>query len=335
MSSDPVDIPSPPPAQPAAAPEPVPAPARDVHVFWRRVAALLLDTLLLGILGAIAGWPLFDWFASLGSAGRLVGFGVAWVYFGILNSAIGGGQTVGKRIMGLEVVDHAGRHVTLRRSGVRYFILGVPFFLNGAINSPSWIGYLAGFVIFAGGGSIIYLFLFNRRTRQSLHDLICGTFVTRRAPEGGVQTLPVWRLHLAIVVALFVTVLGIACLAPSLAGAWKFPGLIATREKILATDAFSDAGVFVGKNWSFRDGVRGETKYLAVSVRLKHRPGDYEPIAHQVALIALANYPESQDQDVISVTVSYGYDIGIARTWITHTFQHTPEQWAQFTGTAK
>ena len=60
----------------------------------------------------------------------------------------------------------------------------LPFFLNGVFTDRPWLGELAVFVVFVWGGAIVYLFLFNRRTRQSLHDLICGTFVVRKKAGG-------------------------------------------------------------------------------------------------------------------------------------------------------
>jgi hypothetical protein len=40
-----------------------------------------------------------------------------------------------------------------------------------------------GFILFGFGDAIVYLYIFNRRTRQSLHDLIVGTFVTQTTPR--------------------------------------------------------------------------------------------------------------------------------------------------------
>ena len=40
-----------------------------------------------------------------------------------------------------------------------------------------------GLILFGFGQAIVYLYIFNRRTRQSLHDLILGTFVTQTTPR--------------------------------------------------------------------------------------------------------------------------------------------------------
>ena len=105
---------------------------RTISGFWRRLLAIVLDGLILGIVGFVSGLFFFDFYARLGSWGRMIGFGVDSIYFGVLNSGIGKGQTVGKRIMKIEVTNKFGEHITLGQSLLRNTILGAPFFLNGA-----------------------------------------------------------------------------------------------------------------------------------------------------------------------------------------------------------
>ena len=64
-----------------------------ISKFWTRILAMSLDSILLGVVGAVLGFSLFDMFAQMGVWARLVGFPIAFFYFGILNSGIGNGQT--------------------------------------------------------------------------------------------------------------------------------------------------------------------------------------------------------------------------------------------------
>jgi len=147
---------------------------RIISGFWSRLVALILDGLCLGLLGLILGLLLFDPLSRLGGWGRLLGFCIALVYFGVLNSAIGKGQTIGKRIMRIAVVDRAGNHISLGRSFLRYAVLGIPFFLNGAmipqnvLMSPA--GYLIGFILFGAGGATIYLYIFRATVGSCISD---------------------------------------------------------------------------------------------------------------------------------------------------------------------
>ena len=54
--------------------------------FWRRLAAFLIDGIILSVPTMLVGLAFFQWAVSLGQAGRLVGFIVALLYFGVLNS---------------------------------------------------------------------------------------------------------------------------------------------------------------------------------------------------------------------------------------------------------
>jgi len=65
--------------------------------FWRRIGALFIDAIILGTVGFCLGVFLEKEFVQLGRLGRLIGFGTALSYFGILNSRMFGGQTIGKK----------------------------------------------------------------------------------------------------------------------------------------------------------------------------------------------------------------------------------------------
>ncbi|MDL2425325.1 hypothetical protein M2C68_22520, partial [Pseudomonas sp. BAgro211] len=74
-----------------------------------------------------------------------------------------------------------GSLLSLPQSLLRYSVLGIPFFLNGApfdetvLLSP--MRYGLSLLIFGGMFSILYLYVFNRHGRRSLHDLAVGSSV--------------------------------------------------------------------------------------------------------------------------------------------------------------
>ena len=76
----------------------------QISGFWRRGAALMIDWLILGLPMLLLGLLMFRWLAGLGQTGRLIGFVVALLYFGLSNSRLSGGQTIGKRLQGIRVV---------------------------------------------------------------------------------------------------------------------------------------------------------------------------------------------------------------------------------------
>lgn len=318
------------PGSPDIPPVPVESDHSIICGFWSRLLALFLDGLCLGLLGLVLGLLLFDPLSRLGGWGRLIGFSVSLAYFGLLNSAIGKGQTIGKRVMKIAVVDRTGNHLSLARSLVRYAVLGIPFFLNGAMIPPnvmvSPIGYLIGFILFGVGGAIIYLYVFNRRTRQSLHDLVVGSFVTRKTSEGRIVG-SMWRPHLIVIAVWLVAVVGLSVVTTGLTKKGIFPELLSVQSAIQSSGKVHMVSVVAGKSWSNVGGKRSETTYLQSNAIWKERPSDSEEAARQVASLILQNYPGVVDKDVLAVTITYGYDIGIARAWRTQRLQHSPSEW--------
>lgn len=146
--------------------------------FWIRVAAYLIDGLLVGVVTLpIFFLTIFPSVASVihqaesnqepgpevmaalfGSIGvfALVAFCGHWLYEALLTSSSWQG-TIGKRILRLKVTDDMGNRIGFGRSTARFFAK----ILSG------WIMYV-GFIMVA----------FMERKR-GLHDVICGTQVLR------------------------------------------------------------------------------------------------------------------------------------------------------------
>jgi uncharacterized RDD family membrane protein YckC len=298
--------------------------------FWRRILAFIIDAIILWLTGIFLGIFLFDFFAHLGGWGHLVGFCIALVYFGVLNSSIGKGKTVGKRIMKIEVVDKAGNYISLHRSFLRYTILAVPFFLNGVMIPSnvlsSLIEFIIGFIVLGFGGAIIYLYIFNRRTRQGLHDLIMGTYIVRTGQQGEVLAGTIWKTHFVIIGIWCLTFVGGFVISPLLIDKESFTDFIAVQEKIEASGKVHAANVYSGKIWALNGDTRAAS-YFQVQAFLKERPEDYDAEANDIAFIVLDSYPEIMKKDVLSITVTYGYDIGIFSAWINQAVQHSPQEW--------
>ena len=177
-------------------------PARTIAGFWRRVFAFFIDALLLGVLGAVAGWPLGDEFARLGPWGRAVGFAVALIYFGAANSRLTGGQTLGKHLCKIKVVDRSGSPISVSKAVLRFLPLGAVWFLNnmqlpGAALSSIWL-CLVSIAVFGIGLSILYFYIFNRKSRQSLHDLLVGSYVVSAEASRPVPASAPWIVHVVV-----------------------------------------------------------------------------------------------------------------------------------------
>ena len=124
--------------------------------FWRRVAAYLVDSTLLGVAAALILLPLSinEYLAAIGTVIVLVLF---FGYFVVMQaSALQ--ATVGKLLLGIKVTDRSGNRIGIGRSLGRLLGMFVSSFILG-------IGYLLAGVT---------------ERRQALHDMIAGTLVVRR-----------------------------------------------------------------------------------------------------------------------------------------------------------
>lgn len=129
--------------------------------FWRRLAAYLIDGLLLGvvqvtlalIVQTIAPNDLLAQ-ANIAPVSILLG----WAYFALLESSPAQ-ATVGKLALGIFVTDINGDPIAFRRASVRY-----------------WAKVLSSLALMLG-----WLMVAFTPTKRGLHDYISGTLVLRRA----------------------------------------------------------------------------------------------------------------------------------------------------------
>lgn len=260
-------------------------PERTIAGFWRRLGALVIDLILLGIVGWILGTLFFDALARMGANARLIGFAIALAYFGILNSRIGGGQTLGKRWLGVRVVDASGQLLTLPRSLLRYAVLGIPFFANGLPVDPSLamstpLGFLLALIVFGGVFAIVYLYIFNRRTRQSLHDLAVGSYVERF--DRTAQSVPfpvVWRGHMVALAVIAVIALSAPAVASRFAKSQALAGMLPLYRTL--SNQPHVMTVQVVHSWSSVNGRT--TRSLQSALRLSAPMTDDSAMAKRIA----------------------------------------------------
>jgi uncharacterized RDD family membrane protein YckC len=308
-----------------------PQPTLRIAGFWRRLVAFAVDAFLLGIVGSALGWSMYGPMARLGGYARLLGFAIALAYFGVLNSRIGGGQTLGKRLLGIRVTRVNGGLMSLPRSMLRYSVLGIPFFLNYAPIPPqvalSPVGYLISLLLFGGMFSIIYLYIFNRRTRRSLHDFVAGTWVLRDDPGAGAPALvPVWPGHLVVVGVL----LAISLVAPAVAGhlvkQQPFGELLSTYKAVSGQPGVQRAMVASGSTKDFGGGQSTNIDWVAAQVFLDGPNTADAEMAKRTARLILSTHPDAATKSIISVQLIYAFDMGIASGWRAQKYQYKPEE---------
>jgi uncharacterized RDD family membrane protein YckC len=317
---------------------------RAIGALWRRVVAFAIDGIIVGLVGFAITLPFFEAFSRLGSWGPAVGFCLAFPYFAILNSVIGNGQTLGKRLTHLQVINRNGNTISFWRSAVRYAVFAVPYFLNEmtlpATRTPWVVSTLVAVVVIGVGGSTLYLVFFNRHTRQGVHDLAVGSYVTEADNDGSLKIEPIWGVHWVILGLLLIALcLGTGVLSNKLAQWGPFPQLLEDVRLVEGMEGVQAAGV-QDMNTS-NTGSGEKKKILVINVYwagkqafadgwkegFSEKWGDKQAFADQVAKLIIEHDPTVKEHDQLKITVIRGYSLGIAHAQVSYYYQHTPAEW--------
>lgn len=132
--------------------------------FWRRVAASLIDSVVLSVVGFILGVVLGIAMVSGGTddtevvelTGNVVGIFLGWLYYALMESS-SKQATIGKMVMGIKVTDLEGNQISFARASGRHF------------------GKIISSLILAIG----YLMMLWTEKKQTLHDKMAGCLVVK------------------------------------------------------------------------------------------------------------------------------------------------------------
>jgi uncharacterized RDD family membrane protein YckC len=306
----------------------VPMPSRIVAGFWRRLFAFVIDALITAVPCGLLGFGFYNFFCRSQAPGMLIGFAVTLPYFAILGSSEGGGRTVGHRITRLEVVDRQGKLISAKRSFLRYLILLAAILLTSAalpVSGRFGIKASIDWLLVGAEFAIGYLYLFNRRTRQSLHDLATGTYVVDAGSVGEVQFHRLWAGHWAILGGALVGAALLSSLGKTIRQTGPFPELTAVQLAVLESGKVQSVSDLIQENWT-----NGETSTtLNVIVVWKDKPLNIEKNATEIADIVLRADPRAVDRVSITVTFHEGFKIGFATFSKNRHVSHNAATWRE------
>ncbi len=179
------------------------------------------------------------------------------------------------------------------------------------------------------GGALAYLFLFNRTTRQSLHDLATGTFVVE-AGHGSLEPaagkMP--RFHAAVAAGWILLVVGwIGARDLGLVGSLVDPAVAANLETV---ERSVDALPRVVRSEVARGNVApatGRPTWYSVAVFVDEPPADFEAMARRIVATARAAGFACAPDDRFAVVVTRGFSLGISSFWWTFRRQKTCAEW--------
>jgi uncharacterized RDD family membrane protein YckC len=292
----------------------------------------MVDALLLGIVGHAIGTAFFERLSQLGPWGRLVGFSIGLVYFACFDSRIASGQSIGKRLLKIRVIDSKGNAISFNKALLRSTIFLVPCFLYG-LRTPEaqtpWIMSVAEFfVVYWIGGSTLYCIMFNRPARQGLHDLAVGTYVTSTSETNPVRAGSIAITHWAILAILLIgATLGAETLNDTIEKRPPFPQLREDARLIEQLSCVQRARVKdVHRYASINKSKKGD---LILDIILQSKPASPSGFADDAAKMVLQHDQSAENCDRLIVRLYQGYDIGIAQAWRHQEFTYTPADWSQ------
>ncbi|HEX4403619.1 MAG TPA: RDD family protein [Polyangia bacterium] len=314
-------------AQPGSVATPLsaaPAPGR-VAGFWVRVLSDFIDGLVLWSFGALLAIPLRGVFERLGERGVFIGLAVSLAYSGVLQSRIGRGQTLGKRLLGLRVTKLDGSFLSLDRSLVRYMLVSFAIYQTAVAYALvtvlpflrlDWIVAPSSGLALAVGLGCFFVIPFHP-LKRGLHDLLAGSIVTRGGPldPAFVASRDDARRDRRIVigglvVALLASVGGLAVSAHF-------------RDTVRAPATFAAASDLEMHNVSLTNtrfaSFGGKQNRVLMIAGFLPRPSggaapDWNEAAKRLTAAAHADFKDAPI-DRVGVALRSGYNIGIAKSY--------------------
>lgn len=306
--------------------------------FWRRLAAWLVDTLILGLIGQLISLVLGTYLFQIGPYGRPLGLLLILPYFGVANSKIGGGQTIGKRLMKIAVRDESNSPIGLARSLGRTTLIALPALFNGwalPIFEGPILSWFVSLLVFGLGGSIVYTMVFNRKARQGIHDLLAGTYVVNLAGKP-IASLPKSAQIHKVVVGAWMGIIGVATvlmafLVPSLTASKPMASVMDVYHALQSDGRFFSASVLDSVSFVSNS---GSSHSLVVSVWYKGNPGSDEQraIVDSIVRTVFEHSTNLDTYDSIRVGLTSAYDIGVASGSFTVTSVKAVDEWRQELG---
>jgi hypothetical protein len=235
--------------------------------------------------------------------------------------------------MKIAVRDRNNQPIGLGRSFIRILVLTLPALFNNwsiPIYKNFMIVWLISFLIFGLGGAIVYTMLFNRKSRQGIHDLLLGTYVVY-LPGKPIESFPTTaRIHWNIT-GIWVGLVTVGSLAISLI---NFP-LISNTPSTSSKDAYdilqNDSRFFsAGFNSQAFHDSNGNTSYsLIITVWYKGKPGEgeKEELTNSIAKTVFENEKDINEYDGMQIKILSGYDIGIANANVSSWVSNSVDEW--------
>ena len=149
---------------------------------FKRSIALLIDLLILFLIGMVLSMFLETYIIYLGNYKIIIGIVISTIYFGIGHSHITKGKTIGKKIVGINVIKLNGDYLPLHLAFVRSAIFAIPYCFSdlqsikfdSSIDIFQWLSY----TLIPASLFINHFCIFTNKNRQCFYDILLNTIVS-------------------------------------------------------------------------------------------------------------------------------------------------------------
>lgn len=312
--------------------------------FWRRVAAFIIDMTIIGIPLLIFGFAFSRLTFRMGPWGRFLGFGLMLVYWTLMSTTAQHGQTIGKKVLKTAVVDRNGRYLPASKAFLRSFILVLIFLLNGlSIPFPQWpiITIALSIIVFGGSLAMMYGLIFNRTTRQGIHDLFARTYVIKTPPAVDIEAPVLPKIHRNMMVGLVALVTLLSVIAAFIPTNFDFGPIKSEEFKELSqlqADLQDDAffSVNVTKTAHYEWGSPDAVTILEIQAWSKDHCQENRTVCQnhqeQIAKTALETKEDIDSYTAMRITIYNRFDLGFATGHINTVVAAPIDEWRQAVG---
>ena len=315
--------------------------------FWNRVLAFIIDGIVMGIISFGLSILLTFTISGLDENLWYLGFIIAGLYFSILNSKIGNGQTLGKKILKIRVVDKYGKLISLFDSAKRYLILSIFIFGSGVtamFNTMLYPNLTVTFIIY----SIITIlstavflgiagFLIYNKERRGIHDYLINTVVVKSKSPSDVkvsklrpfgQFIKEQKVGFIVILVLFVITSSLLIIVPKaisdkVSDMEQINEILPIKEELERNIPISNVGVQYQTS-SFYDYTTKEkstTKNFVVTgfadYKLLKDETKREELLLSIKETVEDSYPQIVEYDNILIVLRTGYNLKIGNFHMT------------------
>ena len=301
-----------------------------ISKFWTRIWAFLIDSLILGVIGYLLGLMIQDFLISIGSYGMILGLIITLTYQTICNSELANGQTLGKRFMDIQVVDVNGDLIGVGKSLLRALILSFPYFTFNlsipGLADTSFVSLVKTIGLLSIVIGVVVFYIFNKQTRQSLHDLIIGTYVATLEENDEPSPIPsMTRTPFYVFGGLVLLLIGLSIYS---ANSNAVQNVSNTYTKISKIEGVLNANI--NERTTYINGTTTLAYETILSVKtLPEDDLEKDKNVRQAVLIILSDVPNINNFNVITIALNRGFNIGIASHNSTKTVSYSPSKWRE------